>query len=237
MAVVALLLSGCDSETTNERGTETDQWSGVIAAGKQIQIVNISGSISASFTPRNEVLVRWTKDGDIDDLARVDIVVSSNSAGVTIRAEYPDESVDVGVDFEVEVPAGVVFASQNISGSVDAIDLESNVFVSIISGTATISTTELAEAHVVSGSVDVEIGVADWGRDLDFSVTSGNLHVMVPSNVNAEVNATVISGTVTCDFPLSGTSSNRHGTLGLGGPSLNLSVISGNLFLHSGPAA
>ncbi len=237
LAVIAFV-SACDSNNdTGERGTESDQWSGSVEVGDEIRIINISGSITTSLTPRDEVFVRWTKHGDMDDLPRVDILVSSSAAGVTIRAAYPDESVDVGVDFEVEVPAGVDFAAQNVSGSVYATDLESDVFVSVISGSATISTTELAEAHVISGTVDADIRTVDWDHDLSFSVTSGTLRVRIPSNVNAEVNAAAISGTVTCDFPLAGTSSNRHGTIGMGGPLLNLSVVSGNVYLHSGPAA
>ncbi len=188
--------------------------------------------------------------------AGVSIEVVEHSEGVTICAidpdgpgEPPNECLpgdegsmsveagnDVQVDFTVSVPAGVVFVGRNFSGSVEATDLESDVFASTFSGNVTVSTTEIAEAATFSGNVTATIGLANWGRDLEFTTFSGNVDVEVPSNSNAEVVASRFSGAIVSDFPLTGILPNqRQGTLGSGGPTLTLDTFSGNIRLRSGP--
>jgi DUF4097 and DUF4098 domain-containing protein YvlB len=135
----------------------------------------------------------------------------------------------------VSVPAGVVFVGRNFSGSVEATDLESDVFASTFSGNVTVSTTEIAEAATFSGNVTATIGLANWGRDLEFTTFSGNVDVEVSSNTNAEVVASTVSGVIDSDFPLTGTPMLQQGTLGSGGPSLTLVTVSGNIRLRSGP--
>lgn len=237
LGATVALVAGCDSNSVTERGSTPGSWTGAVAPGKQVEIINISGSTTATLAGGDEVIVRWTKEGDVEDLSSVEVVVSTSESGITVRADYPAHSTNVGVDFVLEIPAGVAFRNETVSGRVQATGLESDVFVTVVSGTAVVSTTQLAEAHVVSGNANVRIGRAEWSRDIHMSVQSGTLDVTVPSNVNAEVFATAISGTVTCDFPLSGTSSSRHGTLGSGGHALRLTVVSGNVHLHAGPDA
>ncbi len=143
---------------------------------------------------------------------------------------------DVQVDFTVSVPAGVVFVGRNFSGSVEATDLESDVFASTFSGNVTVSTTEIAEAATFSGNVTATIGLANWGLDLAFTTFSGTVDVEIPSNTNAEVVASTTSGAIVSDFPLTGILPNQQqGTLGSGGPTLTLGTFSGNIRLRSGP--
>ena len=72
--------------------------------------------------------------------------------------------------------------------------------------------------------------------DLAFTTFSGNVDVEIPSNSNAEVEASTISGVIESDFPqLAGTPMVQQGTLGSGGPTLTLITVSGNIRLRSGP--
>ena len=226
-------------------------------AGRRIEIKGVIGEITASAASGNPVEVRATKSAQQSDPAGVTIEVVEHSEGVTICAVYPDvpgeppneclpgdegsisvslEDNDVQVDFTVSVPAGVVFVGRNFSGSVEATDLESDVFASTFSGNVTVSTTEIAEAATFSGNVTATIGLANWGRDLEFTTFSGNVDVEVPSNTNAEVVASTTSGAIVSDFPLTGILPNQQqGTLGSGGPTLTLATFSGNIRLRSGP--
>jgi hypothetical protein len=230
------------------------EWTGSIAAGDRIEIKGVLGEIAAAATSGSQVEVRATKSAQLSDPAGVTIEVVEHSEGVTICAVYPDvpgeppneclpgdegnnsvQDNDVQVDFVVSVPAGVVFVGRNFSGNVEAIDLESDVFASTFSGNVTVSTTEIAEAATFSGNVTATIGRANWGRDLEFTTFSGNVDVEVPSNTNAEVLATTVSGVIDSDFLLTGTPNQQQGTLGSGGPTLTLVTFSGNIRLRSGP--
>ena len=233
------------------------EFTGMIAPGDRIEIKGVIGEITAALASGNQVEVRATKSAQQSDPAGVTIEVVEHSEGVTICAVYPDvpgeppneclpgdegstsvQDNDVQVDFVVSVPAGVVFVGRNFSGSVEATDLESDVFASTFSGNVTVSTTEIAEAATFSGNVTATIGLANWGRDLEFTTFSGNVDVEVPSSTNAEVVASTVSGVIVSDFPLTGILPNQQqGTLGSGGPTLTLVTFSGNIRLRSGPAS
>lgn len=257
-AVAAVLATGCDDNgpTGLKPGAEEFDWSGVVAPGDAIEIKNISGNVRASFTSGNEVLVHATKTGQESDPASVTIEVVRHAEGVTICAVYPDvpgqvpneclpglqgnmsvRDNDVKVEFAVSVPAGVEFVGRVLSGDVLAEGLESDVFASAIAGDVTVTTTGVAEASTVQGSLDVVIGRADPHRDLTFRTIQGNVTVRIPVNTNAEVLATTTYGAIASEFHLQGTRYRKSGTLGNGGPMLTLTAIDGNVNLREGPAA
>jgi hypothetical protein len=241
----------------NGNGSDDEfDWSGTIAQGDQIEIKGVQGSITASGTSGGQVEVHARKSGTQDDPAEVTIEVVQHAGGVTICAIYPDvpgqdpneclpglqgnnstQNNDVQVAFTVSVPAGVVFVGRNIAGAVVANDLESEALVSTVAGNVTVETTEIADASTVAGNITASIGRADWGRGLAFTTVSGSVDVEVPSNTNANVSANTASGTITSDFPLSGTGGLQTGTLGTGGPLVTLISISGNIRLRSGPSS
>lgn len=253
---VALAVACGDNAFEPSGGTEEFDWSGVIAPGLTLEIKGISGDIKAAATNSNEADVHAIKSGSRNDPADVTIEVVQHAGGITICAVYPDvpgqepnvcrpgddghlsvRDNDVEVTFEVMVPEGVTLQGSNVSGNIDAIGMRSDVFAVTVSGNIDIVTTGIAEAAAVSGFVDVIIGVADPGQDLEFAAVSGSVTVQIPSNTNAFVRASTVSGSVTTEFPLGGTSRNRSGDVGQGGPQISLSAVSGNVRLRSGPAA
>ncbi len=253
LAILAPVACG-DDVTGPIPGTENEEWRGAIAPGGTITIVGVAGSVLASPATGNETVVRWTKSGPRSQLSRVSIRIVEGFDGVTIRAVYPPGETDVEVTFRVEVPAWVDFDGSTISGNVEAIDLASDVYahtisgsikvsttgaahVGVISGTVTVASAELCDASVISGTIDAVITSPDWSEDLEFSVSSGSARVEIPSNTNARVVLSSVSGSITTDFPLSGTSHTMSGTLGNGGPTLSITVISGTLVLRAGPPA
>lgn len=258
---ISSLLVGCgngDATGPNGNGpSDLDfEWSGTIAQGDRIEIKGVQGNITASGTSGSQVEVLARKSGQQDDPSEVTIEVVQHSEGVTICAVYPDvpgqepneclpglqgnmsvQDNDVQVTFTVSVPAGVVFVGRNVAGSVEGNDLESEVLGRTVAGNVTVETTEIADASTVAGNITVSIGRADWGRGLAFETVSGSVDVEIPSNTNADVSASTASGTITSDFPLSGTSTLQTGRLGTGGPLLTLFTVSGNIRLRSGPAS
>ena len=236
--LLAMLLFGaCDNDSVPEQASDAGDWSGAVAVGDAIRVANVSGSIRAVRASSSTSTVEWSKEGDVDDLADVQILVTEDEDGVLVRAEYPSRSVNVEVDFEIAVPEGVDLIVQHISGAVEAIDLGSDVAVTLVSGSVVVETERAAEVNLVSGVAEVAMRSIDWGRDLTFLVQSGVLTVTIPSNSNASVTASVVSGSIATEFSLSGSASYQEGTLGSGEHDLNLSVISGELFLLSGPPA
>lgn len=195
----------------------------VLAGGVRIRAIYPQGNldVDVDFTlqvPAGVHFVATNVSGDVDAIdLRSDVTVAVVSGGVTIST------------------TGVALANV-VSGTVD-ISAATVAEAAVVSGTIDISGIEICQANVVSGTIDAVIGSANWGEDLGFSVTSGELTVQIPSNTNAEVVLTAASGTITSDFPLSGGPVTRRATLGSGGPTLTMTVSSGNLILRAGPPA
>ncbi len=236
----------------------TSEWRGQLAPGQQIEIKGVFGDLTAIRTTDRDVVVVATRIGQPDEVAAVSIEVVHHEFGVTICAVYPDvpgqepnscqpgaagnlSAWDGGqglatVDFAVAVPDGVTLVGKSVSGGLRATGLRSDAFLSTLQGAIQVSTTRLATARTLSGSITASIGLADWDRDLEFSTMSGNVQVTVPAATNAEVRASARSGRIVSDFPLNPSlPGEMHGTIGTGGPTLRLTTLAGDIALRRGP--
>ena len=142
---------------------------------------------------------------------------------------------DVEVTFWVEVPAGVDFVGSTVNGSVSGTDLSSNAFANTVNGDVNFSTSQLATATTVNGSIDARIGLTDWDYDLGYTTVNGNISVFVPTGTNADVHLHTVNGSITADLSLTIVSpGDIRGVLGNGGRTLAMTTVNGNLVLDSG---
>ena len=242
------------------------EWSGRIAQGNVIEVKGVSGDVRAVASSGDRVEVVATKYGRRRDFDLVDFEVFEDDGGVTICAMYPQrlrrrrgrefrrgsyecepgswhdlnvDDTDVEVDFEVRVPSGVRFVGRTISGDVEAEGLDAHVMARTVSGSIYISTTDLADASTVSGSIEVVMGRSDWSGDLEFTTVSGDITLSFPGGLDTEVEFESLSGDMDSDFPIQLRSrSNRwigghiRGTIGDGGRDLSMKTVSGDVRLR-----
>ncbi|MGH7520269.1 MAG: DUF4097 family beta strand repeat-containing protein [Gemmatimonadales bacterium] len=234
-------------------------WHGRIAQGKRLEVKGVNGDVRAVLTSGAEAVVNATKHSRRSDPEDVEIKVVESEDGITICAVYPTpprarrenncepgdrwhsstDNNDVTVDFEVQVPAGVVFHGQTVNGEMSAEGLKADVKASTVNGSVRVTTTGLAEASTVNGSVYAQMGRADWNDELDFSTVNGGITLILPSQLNTEVRANTVNGEIESDYPLmiSGRFGPRRlrGTIGAGGRSLSLSTVNGEIRLRKSP--
>lgn len=233
-------------------------WKGRVAAGKALEIKNVNGDILATLASGNEIEVSATKRARRSDPDEVEIQVIEHADGVTICAVYPTprrarrdnscepgdgghsstENNDVTVRFTVRVPAGVFFDARSVNGEIDAQGLRGDVDASTVNGGVTLSTSGVAEASTVNGSIRATLGRADF-RHAEFSTVNGSITLELPADLNAELRAETLNGEIDSDFPLSvtGRFSPRRlvGTIGTGtgsGRTLYLKTVNGSLRLR-----
>jgi hypothetical protein len=239
------------------------RWTGVLSSGQAIEIKGINGDITAGPSNSNQVEVVATKKARRGDLNSVQIKVVEHSNGVTICALYPNEdgvivdtceagdtlkrkstSVstkrnDVTVDFAVRVPQGVGLTARTINGDISATSLTGNVISRTINGTITISTTGYAEATTINGGISARLGNPNWTGLVQFTTINGEINVNIPANVNADVEAQTLNGTIASDFPLTTSDSDskpmKHirGKIGAGGRELLLKTLNGSINLRT----
>ncbi|HEY0305224.1 MAG TPA: DUF4097 family beta strand repeat-containing protein [Longimicrobiales bacterium] len=231
---------------------DTWNWKKAVPAGRAIEIKGINGDVSATAASGGEVEVVARKSANRSDPASVRIEVVEHSGGVTICAMYPNRNSeraneclpgargrsdnhnnDVEVDFEVRVPRGVLFTGKTVNGSVRATGMTADVKASTVNGSVRVSTTGLAEAETVNGSITVRMGRTDWSETLAFETVNGGITLELPDNLNADVSASTVNGSLSSDWPMTvrGRWSNRrmNGKIGAGGRELTLETVNGDI--------
>ncbi len=237
------------------------EWSGTIARGDLLEVKGISGDVRVVRASGNRAEVRATKQGRERDFDDVEIVAVEGRDGITVCAIYfprdrarqrcdgedrgrdrgrHDRDIDVSVDFEVALPAGVELEVNTVVGDVEIEDVESDVYANTVSGNIWASTTGLVEARTVNGEIDIEIGTLDW-RDLSFATVSGDITLTLPRSAETEVEFTSVSGDFDSDFDVRYTrdrdrlvGSHIEGVIGDGDRSLSFKTVSGDVRLLRG---
>jgi hypothetical protein len=239
-------------------GAQDFNWHGRLAAGKRLEVKGVTGDVRAVLASGAEAVVNARKHGRRSDPEEVKIEVVESADGVTICAVYPTpprarqenscepgdrwhsntENNDVTVDFEVQVPAGVEFNGQTVNGEMSAEGLRGDVRASTVNGSVRVTTTGLAEASTVNGSVYAQMGRADWTDDLEFSTVNGGITLILPGKLDTDVRASTVNGDIESDYPLMITGKfgprRLRGTIGAGGRGLSLSTVNGEIRLKKG---
>jgi DUF4097 and DUF4098 domain-containing protein YvlB len=253
--VIAALLSAAALVSAS---AQDFNWHGRIAQGKRLEVKGVNGDVRAVLASGAEAVVNAKKHSRRSDPEDVRIEVVESDDGITICAVYPTprrarqentcapgdrwhsstEDNDVTVDFEVQVPAGVEFNGQTVNGEMSAEGLKADVRASTVNGSVRVTTTGLAEASTVNGSVYAQMGRSDWTDDLEFSTVNGGITLVLPGALNAELRANTVNGDIETDWPLTitGRFSQRRvrGTIGTGGRGLSLSTVNGEIRLKKG---
>ena len=231
------------------------RWHEPLAAGRVIEIKGINGNVEATPAAGGEVEVVAVKRARRSNPEDVRIEVVRHGEGVTICAVYPTpegrepntcspgpndrsnvQNNDTSVNFTVRVPAGVRFTGKTVNGKVDAENLSADVEARTVNGGINVSTTGLARATTVNGSIRVVMGRADWTDELEFKTVNGGIDLSVPASLSAQVQVKTLNGDISTDFPMTvtGTFSKRRlsGTVGAGGRDLSIETVNGSVQLR-----
>jgi DUF4097 and DUF4098 domain-containing protein YvlB len=234
-----------------QKGNEF-RWHEPMAAGRVIEVKGVNGNVEATPSSSGEVEVVAVKSSRRSNPEDVRIEVVRHSEGVTICAVYPNadsrqpntcepgnnghvnvRNNDTEVNFTVRVPSGVRFNGRTVNGRVEANNLTADVDAATVNGDVEVTTTGLARAKTVNGSITAVMDRADWSDDLEFKTVNGSIDVTMPASLSAEVEVKTLNGAISSDFPLTirGTFSRRHmsGTIGGGGRSLQLETVNGSV--------
>lgn len=245
--------AGDPGTRVGEGQSATDfRWAGELALGETVEVKGVNGSIEAVPATGNEVVVTAEASGRRSDPSSVRIEVLRHDDGVTLCAVYPSPRAerenhcgvgdegrmntndnDVRVHFRVEVPEGVHFAGRTVNGGVEALDLGGDVLAITVNGDIDVSTAGFAEAETVNGSIEAVVGSEDLREGVSFSTVNGSIELDLHDAVDADLDASWLNGSFESDLPfrVQGRITRRSasGTLGDGGPPLQLSTVNGSI--------
>jgi hypothetical protein len=242
-------------------GQDTFDWSARMSSGQNLVVKGIVGSIRTTLASGDQAEVVAHRRGDRDDFHHVAIEVEEDGDYIYVCAVYGDwkhgqgrchpdyrhrddderhrgVDIDVEVDYEVRLPAGVEFEGSIVSGDIRAEGLRSDVSVNTVDGEIFVQTTGRAWANTVSGNMEIEMGDFSGG-DLDFNTVSGDITLWLPSDFAADLEFSSLSGDFESDFDVQMTrrrnrwiGSHIEGTIGGGGRDLSFNTVSGDVELR-----
>ena len=231
-------------------------WNADLAPGKTIHIFDINGHVTATRSPSRRASVTAVKLGRDSDFDRVRIEATPSSNGITVCALFPlkhgremtcedgkmhsdgeTEDVKVHVEFTVEVPEGVTLDVTDVNGGIDAKDLASDLELQTVNGTINATSSGLVTAGTVNGSINAAMGKGTWERALRFKTVNGSIRLQLPHEVNADLTAASVNGSISSDFPVYvegkflGHSGRIGGTIGKGGGDLRIETVNGSIII------
>ena len=229
-----------------------------LGPGGHISINTASGNVKVTGYNGSAVLVTAVKEGSDRDRVEVEDLSSGNH--VELRSRYPEHcNCNASVNFTVQVPRGAKYsfdkigsASGNIeissvagdingrsaSGNVTVEDVEGNITASSASGDVLVTKAiGTVNARSASGNVIVDLAGVEGAGNMEFSSASGDVRVKAPTNLDADVEMSCVSGDLKTDFALQvekaehGPRRSAHGRLGGGSRTLKIHSASGDVSL------
>lgn len=212
-----------------------------IGAGGQIRIGNVSGDVTVTGYDGDSILVKGIKKGR--DRDQVEVEDRSGTANVDIGVRYPKHcNCDASILFEVQVPRSVKYDFDHIasvSGDVRVTGITGRLNATSVSGDIHITDVSgSVSASAVSGDVKVEIDRLDGSDDMKFNTVSGDVNVMLPGSLDADVDMSSFSGSIKTDFAIEvrsekyGSRNTARAKLGEGSRRLKMSTVSGDISLR-----
>lgn len=216
----------------------------------KVKASNINGSITVKTWENPQVNLIAVKSADTAErLKDVQIEVDSTADGFSVKAKYINKERnqkgnwkgygEIKVDFELTVPrtaalAGIATVNGNVSiagagGTTKASTVNGTVKATNLSGTAKLST--------VNGTVEAAFSELPSGSKISLNTVNGKVALFLPSDANATIKASSLSGAIANDFGLPVRKGefigrNLHGKVGTGDVSIRLNSVSGGLSIR-----
>lgn len=240
--ILAACVSACDVKVGEGGGLSLDIASGKasdewvrtydVAAGGQVEIVNINGPIEARPSPDGRLEVRAIRTASFgsEDQARaalrsLTMETAVQPDRVAIEARPPVDSIGpprrMSIRYRLLVPKGLRVMLRTENGGVTVEGLDGAVVASTTNGGITgRQLSGAVEGKTVNGGVRVDLSAVSG--EVRLSAVNGGVFLEVPPSAAASVEATAVNGGVIIDERLSGASVRRDESSA--GPTKQLSV-------------
>lgn len=252
IALTLCVLYKSDAQNQEKYKEEFHQTYPLTANGR-VSLENINGGVKVEVWDRNEIKVDAVKSADMQEkLQNLEIKIDSSADSIRIKVKYPSwNSYNVkdedrkrfnnpgSVDFVLTVPRSArIDGIELINGNIDLKDLTGEVKTSSINGKVTAKNlTGDCKLSTINGVLDASFDRVDSGRSITLSSVNGRVEATFPSDVNAQIRASVVHGSLSNNFGLNVRKGNyvgkdMQGVLGNGGARIQVSNVNGSITVN-----
>ena len=147
------------------------------------------------------------------------------------------ERLDVRVDYQVRLPAGVSITAATVNGDVVLRGLERPATVSTVNGSIDLDGAGARRIETVNGRIVARLNRSDWTGDLTVTTVNGSISLTLPEHFDADISGETVNGRIdVAELPIRvhgkwGMKS-FAGQLGRGDRRLRLTTVSGSITLR-----
>lgn len=214
-----------------------------LATNGRVELENINGAVHISAWDRNEVKVDAIKRAHSEErLKEAQIEVRASGSSVSVSTHYPERNEGwrdgdsvATVEYTLAVPRNAKLDEiKLINGGLDLTGVQGEVYASCINGKLVAhGLSNRAKLETINGALE-----ADFDRmpkeDIELGSVNGGLHLVLPSDAKASLEATTVHGAISNDF---GLHINNHryvghdlrGDLAGGGVHIKLNNVNGHI--------
>lgn len=218
-----------------------------LSSGGSVELHNVNGDVRITAWDRNEVKVDAVKSARTKErLEQAQIIVEASANRVSIKTQYPDHDLTFSDD-NVNNPAAVEYTImvprsarmdriELVNGSLEISGVAGEVRASCVNGR--IIAKDLAgDSNLSSVNSGVEANFTRMPSRLVLKSVNGTVELTVPSDVNAEVTAKTVNGSIDNDFGLRVhhgryIGHDLRGQIGSGGARIDLENVNGTIDLR-----
>jgi DUF4097 and DUF4098 domain-containing protein YvlB len=226
---------------------------------KNFSVKNITGDIAITGWEEDHFLIKYVKSGTTrEQVDKLEAKIETSGSRLTIK-RYPElKHLDPkgSITFNIYIPDTVkTISATSVSGTVSLIDMHPGIKQNLktVSGRIETDNSDDLEAQSVSGSVffrfngsDLEVNTVSGSirgeifdlkprGSYDLTSISGSVQIDADDSLEADVMLKSISGSVSCDFPVTIISQKRNqleGNIGGGGTLFKISTTSGAIKIN-----
>jgi hypothetical protein len=215
--LILICLAGCSPYDITDEFSKTYPASGV----NSVEIVNVTGNIKVVETTANEISVYAVKKTRSilgkNELDKISIDVTQG-ADMKIETNYNEYVVDVGVDYEIRMPATIMQKIKNTTGNVETAGSVDRI--ELVSGNIKMSGTANS-IKLTSGNIEAKL--KDNSNSISIENVTGNVEAYFSANIKGSINIDIVTG-----------SCQNHGVnLQAGAFMIYLKTVSGNIDLYN----
>ena len=225
--------------------------------GGEVAVKNVNGNIHVrswdvdSVEVFAEIEVKAGSRRDAEEfMKRVKIVTDLRRGRLSVEPDYPKSrggggfldwifgrKPQVKVEFWVRVPGKTDLQLKSVNGNVKVRDVAGRAEFGTTNGSIEAEGMEGAvDAHSVNGGIRVELREVDRHEEMSFHTTNGSIKIYLPSDVEADIEASSVNGGISTDFPLEVRGKfNRkriRGRINGGGGLIDLHTVNGSIRLY-----
>ena len=253
LLVAATLGAGCDVHVGDNgvsvdvsSGKATDEWSRTytVTKGGSVEIINVNGPIVVEAATGPQVEIRATRvaraksDEEAKELLKnveikEDVAPGRVAIQTVTRTGMSFGRRSVNVEYRLRVPAGLQVSVKTENGGIGLHDVNGTIAATTTNGG--VRGTNLSgavSAHIVNGGIVMDL--ARGAGPVELESVNGGIRLDIPTDLNADVEASAVNGGVSADDALKLQTSERArtkliGKLNRGGPRISATTVNGGV--------